>query len=88
MGADIALVVGEVGDEVKGSLRAHQRFYSGDEDTRGHRHRRGHLQGRGYGGGHPTAASFTLNSGDEARTISDFLALIGELLKEKPVEIT
>ena len=35
IGADVSLVVGEVGDEVKGSLRAHQRFRTGDEDSSG-----------------------------------------------------
>ena len=88
LGADVAMVVGEVGDEVKGSLRAHPRFYSETKVHLGTDVAEAISRGRGYGGGHPTAASFTLNSGDEAATISDFLALIGDLLKEKPAEIT
>jgi nanoRNase/pAp phosphatase (c-di-AMP/oligoRNAs hydrolase) len=88
LGADIALVVGDVGDEVKGSLRAHPRFHTETKIHLGTDIAETISKGRGYGGGHPTAASFTLNSGDEAKTISDFLVLIGELLKEKTTEIT
>jgi nanoRNase/pAp phosphatase (c-di-AMP/oligoRNAs hydrolase) len=88
LGADVALVVGEVGDEVKGSLRAHQRFHTETKVHLGTDIAEAISKGRGYGGGHPTAASFTLTTGDEAKTISDFLVLIGELLKEKPTEVT
>ncbi|MDA4136968.1 MAG: DHH family phosphoesterase [Thaumarchaeota archaeon] len=88
LGADVALVVGEVGKEVKGSLRAHQRFHTETKIHMGTDIAEGISKGRGYGGGHPTAASFTLTSGDEVGTVSDFLVLIGELLKEKPTEIT
>jgi len=88
LGADVSLVVGEVGGEVKGSLRAHQRFHTETKIHLGTDVAEAISKGRGYGGGHPTAASFTLNSGDEGKTISDFLVLIGELLKDKPVEIT
>jgi len=88
LGADVAMVVGEVGGEVKGSLRAHQRFHTETKIHLGTDIAEAISKGRGYGGGHPTAASFTLTSGDEAATISDFIVLIGELLKEKPTEIT
>jgi len=43
-------------------------------------------RGRGYGGGHPTAASFTCSAGEED-VIREFLALIGGLLHEPPVEV-
>lgn len=88
LGADVALVVGEVNSEVKGSLRAHQRFQTETKIHLGTDVAEAISKGRGYGGGHPTAASFTLTSGDEAKTISDFLALVGDLLAEKPTEIT
>lgn len=88
LGADVALVVGEVDSEVKGSLRAHQRFQTETKVHLGTDIAEAISKGRGYGGGHPTAASFTLTSGDEASTVSQFLAMIGGLLKEKPVEIT
>ncbi len=88
LGADVALVVGEVDSEVKGSLRAHQRFQTETRIHLGTDIAEAISKGRGYGGGHPTAASFTLTSGDEASTLSRFLAMMGELLKEKPVEIT
>lgn len=88
LGADVALVVGEVGDEVKGSLRAHPRFYAETKVHLGTDVAEAITRERGYGGGHPTAASFTLTTGTEAKTISDFLVLIGGLLEEKPSEIT
>jgi nanoRNase/pAp phosphatase (c-di-AMP/oligoRNAs hydrolase) len=88
LGADIALVVGEVGDEVKGSLRAHPRFYAETKVHLGTDIAEPISKDRGYGGGHPTAASFTLTGGSEAKTISDFLVMIGGLLQEKPAEIT
>jgi len=88
LGADVALVVGEMDDEVKGSLRAHPRFHTETKVHLGTDIAEAISKGRGYGGGHPTAASFTLASGDEEKTLADFLVLIGELLKEKPTEIT
>jgi nanoRNase/pAp phosphatase (c-di-AMP/oligoRNAs hydrolase) len=88
LGADVALVVGEVGEEVKGSLRAHPRFYAETKVHLGTDVSEAISKGRGYGGGHPTAASFTLSTGSEEGTISDFLVLIGGLLDEKPAEIT
>jgi nanoRNase/pAp phosphatase (c-di-AMP/oligoRNAs hydrolase) len=88
LGADVALVVGVANSGVKGSLRAHQRFQTETKIHLGTDVAEEISKGRGFGGGHPTAASFTLTSGDEAGTISDFLALIGNLLAEKPIEIT
>ncbi len=88
LGADIALVVGEVNSEVKGSLRAHLRFQNETKIHLGTDVAEAISKGRGYGGGHPTAASFTLTSGDEMTTISEFMVLIGQLLGEKPTEIT
>jgi bifunctional oligoribonuclease and PAP phosphatase NrnA len=88
LGADVALVVGETGGEVKGSLRAHARFHAETRVHLGTDIAEALSSGRGYGGGHPTAASFTLSSGDEAETIADFLNLLGTLLKEKPSEVS
>ena len=88
LGADVALVVGKVDSEVKGSLRAHQRFNSETRVHLGTDVAETISKGKGYGGGHPTAASFTLTSGDEVTTIADFLAIMGRLLDEKPTEIT
>jgi len=88
LGADVAMVVGEVDSEVKGSLRAHQRFQAETKVHLGTDVAEVISRGRGYGGGHPTAASFTLKSGDEQSTISDFLALMADELDEKPVEVT
>jgi len=88
LGADVALVVGKVDSEVKGSLRSHQRFQTETKVHLGTDIAEAISRGRGYGGGHPTAASFTLTSGDEQGTISDFLALMGKLLDEKPTEVT
>lgn len=88
LGADVALVVGEVGGEVKGSLRAHQRFHAESKIHLGTDVAEVISKENGYGGGHPTAASFTLAEGSEAKTISDFLDLVGRLLGEKPTEIT
>jgi nanoRNase/pAp phosphatase (c-di-AMP/oligoRNAs hydrolase) len=88
LGADIALVVGSLDTEVKGSLRANQRFQTATGIHLGTQIAEKISRERGFGGGHPTAASFTLTTGDEAGTISDFLVILGGLLDEKPTEIS
>jgi nanoRNase/pAp phosphatase (c-di-AMP/oligoRNAs hydrolase) len=87
LGADIALVVGEFDDETRGSLRASHRFHSETKVHLGTDIAPVISKDSGYGGGHPTAASFTCKGTDQ-EVIEAFLALIGGLLKEKPVEIT
>ena len=88
LGADVAFVVGESGGELKGSLRAHQRFHEQTKVHLGTDIAEPISRGRGFGGGHPTAASFTCTSGDEPSLTDDFLKLMGLLLNEKPAEIT
>lgn len=88
LGADLALVVGRTDSELRGSLRAHQRFNAETKIHVGSDVAEAISRGRGYGGGHPTAASFTLTSGDELSTIADFLSLIEKALGERPVEVT
>jgi nanoRNase/pAp phosphatase (c-di-AMP/oligoRNAs hydrolase) len=85
MGADVAIVVGETGGETRGSLRANQRFW---EATKIHLGTdvAASIAEAGYGGGHPTAASFTCDLTEE-KAAESALALLATLLKEKPVEI-
>ena len=85
MGADVAVVVGETGGETRGSLRASQRFW---ETTKIHLGTdvAASIAEAGYGGGHPTAASFTCLLTEE-KAAESALALLATLLKEKPAEI-
>jgi len=85
MGADVAIVVGETGGETRGSLRANQRFW---EATKIHLGTdvAASIAEAGYGGGHPTAASFTCALIEE-KAAESALALLATLLKEKPAEI-
>lgn len=86
LGADIALVVGDSDGELRGSLRANTRFSSETKIHLGTDVAEVISKGRGYGGGHPTAASFTCTAGEE-QVIKDFLDLMGRLLHEAPTEI-
>lgn len=86
LGADVSIVVGDFEGETRGSLRANQRFY---EATRVHLGTdvAGRLpRGSGYGGGHPTAASFNCGF-SEQEALESALRLLGELLHEGPVEV-
>ena len=86
MGADVAIVSGETGGETRGSLRANQRFWEATKIHLGTDVAASIAKEAGYGGGHPTAASFTCNlSEDEAAESA--LALLASLLKDKPAEI-
>ena len=87
LGADVALVVGEFERETRGSLRASHRFHAETGLHLGTDVAQIISKGSGYGGGHPTAASMTI-AATEQEVIDAFLALMGGLLKEKPVEIT
>lgn len=86
LGADVALVVGDFDDELRGSLRASTRFSAETNIHLGTEVAEVLARGRGYGGGHPTAASFTCAAGEE-EVIKDFLDLLGKLLHEPPTEV-
>jgi nanoRNase/pAp phosphatase (c-di-AMP/oligoRNAs hydrolase) len=87
LGADVSLVVGDFDGELRGSLRANHRFATETGIHLGTDVAEVLSKGRGgYGGGHPTAASFTCPAGGE-EVIREFLALIGRLLHEPPVEV-
>ncbi len=86
LGADVSLVVGDFDGELRGSLRANYRFNAETKIHLGTDVAEALSRGRGYGGGHPTAASFTCSAGEE-EIIKEFLALIGKLLNESPTEI-
>jgi len=86
MGADVAVVTGETGGETRGSLRANQRFWEATKVHLGTDVAASIAKETGFGGGHPTAASFTctLSEGEAADAA---LALVATLLKDKPAEI-
>ena len=86
LGADVSLVVGDFDGELRASMRANYRFSSETKIHLGTDVAEVLSRGRGYGGGHPTAASFTCSAGEED-VIREFLALIGGLLHEPPVEV-
>jgi nanoRNase/pAp phosphatase (c-di-AMP/oligoRNAs hydrolase) len=86
LGADVSLVVGDFDGELRGSLRANSRFSSETKVHLGTDVAEVLSKGRGYGGGHPTAASFTCSASEED-VIKQFLVLIGGLLHEAPTEV-
>lgn len=86
LGADVSLVVGDFDGELRGSLRSSTRFGAETNIHLGTDVAEALSRGRGYGGGHPTAASFTCTAGEE-EVIKDFLALMGRLLHEPPTEV-
>jgi nanoRNase/pAp phosphatase (c-di-AMP/oligoRNAs hydrolase) len=88
LGADVAIVLGDSSDgETRASMRANQRFHSTTKIHLGTDVAEVISKARGgYGGGHPTAASFTCAATLE-EVVADFLGLLGSLLKEKAVEI-
>jgi len=86
MGADVAIVTGEMGGETRGSLRANQRFWDATKIHLGTDVAASIAREAGFGGGHPTAASFTCSLG-ENEAAEGALALVATLLKEKPTEI-
>jgi len=87
LGADVAFALGDRGDEVRGSLRATQSFYS---KTKVHlgidiaQKLASILKGKG--GGHSTAASIS-SSCTTDETLSCFLSTLSEKLKIKIKEI-
>ena len=85
MGADVAIVSGETRGETRGSLRANQRFWEATKIHLG-TNVAASIAEAGYGGGHPTAASFTCSLTEE-KAAESALALLATLLKEKPAEI-
>ena len=88
LGADVSLVVGDFDGELRGSLRANGRFSSATGVHLGTDVAEVLSRGRGYGGGHPTAASFTCSApAGEEEVIKSFLALMGTLLHEPLVEV-
>jgi nanoRNase/pAp phosphatase (c-di-AMP/oligoRNAs hydrolase) len=86
LGADVSLVVGDFDGELRGSMRANNRFGTETKVHLGTDVAEVLSRGRGYGGGHPTAASFTCSATEED-VIKDFLGLMGSLLHENPTEI-
>ena len=82
MGADVAIVSGET----RGSLRANQRFWEATKIHLGTDVAAAMAKESGYGGGHPTAASFTCSL-PEDKAAESTLELVASLLKEKPSEI-
>jgi phosphoesterase RecJ-like protein len=86
MGADVAIVAGETGGETRGSMRANQRFWEATKIHLGMDVAAAIARDDGYGGGHPTAASFTCSIPEE-EAANRALALIASLLKESPIEI-
>jgi nanoRNase/pAp phosphatase (c-di-AMP/oligoRNAs hydrolase) len=86
MGADVAIVSGETGGETRGSLRANQRFWEATKIHLGTDVAASIAKEAGYGGGHPTAASFTCNL-PEDKASESALAILSTLLKDKPAEI-
>jgi hypothetical protein len=86
LGADVSLVVGDFDGELRGSLRSNHRFSTETNIHLGTDVAEVLSRGRGYGGGHPTAASFTCSAGGED-VIKEFLALMGRLLHETPIEV-
>jgi len=86
MGADVAIVTGEMGGETRGSLRANQRFWEATKIHLGTDVAATIAREAGFGGGHPTAASFTCSLG-ENEAAEGALALVATLLKEKSTEI-
>jgi bifunctional oligoribonuclease and PAP phosphatase NrnA len=86
MGADVAIVSGATGGETRGSLRANQRFWEATKVHLGTDVAASITKDAGYGGGHPTAASFTCSL-PEDEAAERALALVSSLLKDKPAEI-
>jgi nanoRNase/pAp phosphatase (c-di-AMP/oligoRNAs hydrolase) len=86
MGADVAIVTGETGGETRGSLRANQRFWEATKIHLGTDVAAAIAKEAGFGGGHPTAASFTCAI-PEDKAAEGALALLASLLREKPTEI-
>jgi nanoRNase/pAp phosphatase (c-di-AMP/oligoRNAs hydrolase) len=86
MGADVAIVVGETGGETRGSLRANQRFWEATKIHLGTDVAASVAKEAGFGGGHPTAASFTSKASEEEAIVAS-LRVLSTLLKETPSEI-
>jgi bifunctional oligoribonuclease and PAP phosphatase NrnA len=86
MGADVAIVCGETEGETRGSLRAGQRFWDSTKLHLGTEVATPLAKESGFGGGHPTAASFTCAL-PEDKAAESALSLVASLLKDKPSEI-
>jgi bifunctional oligoribonuclease and PAP phosphatase NrnA len=86
MGADVAIVTGETGGETRGSLRANQRFWEATKLHLGTDVAASISREEGFGGGHPTAASFTCAFPEE-KAAETALALVASHLKDIPAEI-
>lgn len=86
MGVDVALVAGASDEGTRASMRSSHRFQSETKIHLGTDIASALSKSDGYGGGHPTAASFTRSEGEE-KVVSDFLALMARLLAETPAEI-
>jgi nanoRNase/pAp phosphatase (c-di-AMP/oligoRNAs hydrolase) len=86
LGADVAVVAGDVETETRASLRASQRFHDLTNLHIGVQVAEVIAAPDGYGGGHPTAASFTCKLGEDG-ALDRSVELLAELLGAKPVEV-
>lgn len=86
LGADVAVVAGDVEEETRASFRASQRFRDKTNLHLGVQLAEVIAGEEGYGGGHPTAASFTCKLGEDA-ALDRSVALLSELLGAKAVEV-
>jgi nanoRNase/pAp phosphatase (c-di-AMP/oligoRNAs hydrolase) len=87
LGADIAVVGGDTDDETRVSLRSTQRFHDSTNLHLGTQvaEKLGNILG-GHGGGHPTAASFSCNVGED-EAMAKTLKTIGQLVGSETTEI-
>ncbi len=86
LGADVAVVAGDVEGETRASLRANQRFYDATKVHLGVQVAEVLAGKEGYGGGHPTAASFTCKLGEDG-ALDGAVALLSKLLGATSVEV-
>jgi nanoRNase/pAp phosphatase (c-di-AMP/oligoRNAs hydrolase) len=88
LGADITTAVGESSGEIKGSIRANQRFYSTTKIHLGNQVAKlvGEKLG-GVGGGHATACSFSAKGKSEEVAIKLLINSIEEVFKKNVKEI-
>ncbi len=86
LGADVAVVAGDVEEETRASLRATQRFHDATNLHIGVQLAEVIAAPDGYGGGHPTAASFTCKLGEDG-ALDRSVNLLAELLGGKALEV-
>ncbi len=87
LGADVAVVGGDTDEETRVSMRSTQKFHDSTQLHLGTQvaEKLGNALG-GHGGGHPTAASFSCNVGEE-EAIARTVKAIGQLVGSDPVAV-